>query len=201
MINLETDTSKKHDPGEFYENMNCCALWDIFDDNDDHADNEDTLSDTSLSKIWTVFRNSRPDDIEDFWNGWFQSFDYTDEITRIFQDHKMSFAGQDIPIKPDPVVNSPPVADAGPDQTVEQVHAGGAEVYLDGSGSYDPDGDDLTYEWWNAEHVMSKRVTTTRTMPPGTTTITLAVSDGREYDRDTVEITVIPTDPDTWITE
>ena len=40
-------------------------------------------------------------------------------------------------------VNSPPVADAGPAQTV----ALGATVTLDGSGSSDVDGDALTYEW------------------------------------------------------
>jgi hypothetical protein len=41
------------------------------------------------------------------------------------------------------VVNQPPTADAGVDQTVES----GAPVSLDGSGSSDPDGDPLTYSW------------------------------------------------------
>jgi hypothetical protein len=39
--------------------------------------------------------------------------------------------------------NSPPVANAGVDQTV---HAG-ATVTLDGTGSYDPDSDEITYSW------------------------------------------------------
>ena len=49
---------------------------------------------------------------------------------------------------PDDVVitaqtNRPPVADAGPDQTVEV----GATGQLDGSGSADLDGDELSYQW------------------------------------------------------
>jgi len=39
--------------------------------------------------------------------------------------------------------NSPPVADAGPDQTVFV----GDTVLLDGTASHDPDGDPLTYHW------------------------------------------------------
>jgi hypothetical protein len=38
---------------------------------------------------------------------------------------------------------APPVADAGPNQTLP----GPATVTLDGSGSYDPNGDKLTYQW------------------------------------------------------
>jgi hypothetical protein len=41
------------------------------------------------------------------------------------------------------VDNRAPVADAGGDQSVEP----GVQVILDGSGSYDPDGDPLTYYW------------------------------------------------------
>lgn len=39
--------------------------------------------------------------------------------------------------------NSPPVADAGDDQRVVE----GDDVYLDGTGSSDSDGDELTYQW------------------------------------------------------
>ena len=39
--------------------------------------------------------------------------------------------------------NDPPIADAGPNQTVDE----GAIVGLDGSGSSDPEGEDLSYQW------------------------------------------------------
>ncbi|KWV92464.1 MULTISPECIES: PKD domain-containing protein [unclassified Erythrobacter] len=39
--------------------------------------------------------------------------------------------------------NNPPVSDAGPDQT----SSGGLTVQLDGTGSFDPDGDPITYRW------------------------------------------------------
>ena len=53
-------------------------------------------------------------------------------------------AGQVIATTPVTITNAAPVADAGPDQSVIV----GAEVMLDGSGSYDPDGHlPLTYGW------------------------------------------------------
>jgi Ca-activated chloride channel family protein len=91
-------------------------------------------------------------------------------------------------------VNCPPVADAGPDQTVEQSYYQGASVKLDGLGSSDPDGDSLTYSWtW-----VGGTATGTNpiiSLPLGTTTITLTVSDGALTDTDTVVVTVVDTTP------
>ncbi|MDH5481866.1 MAG: PKD domain-containing protein [Candidatus Bathyarchaeota archaeon] len=92
--------------------------------------------------------------------------------------------------------NLPPVADAGPDQLVEQTIPAGAEVTLDASGSYDPYGDLLTYEWtWIGGSATG--VNPTETFPRGTTTVTLTVNDGQFTDTDTVNITVQDTTPPT----
>jgi hypothetical protein len=90
--------------------------------------------------------------------------------------------------------NQPPIADAGPDQTLEQTSYAGAEVTLDGSGSSDPDGDPLDYLWtWDGDWATD--VSPAITFPLGTTTVTLEVSDGEYTDSDTVDITVEDTTP------
>jgi hypothetical protein len=90
-----------------------------------------------------------------------------------------------------------PVADAGPDQTVLK----GETVQLDGSGSYDPDGDRLSYEWRFvakppesaaalSDPKASKPTFVADTI--GRYLIELKVDDGRGgVDTDEVEVTVI----------
>ncbi len=95
-------------------------------------------------------------------------------------------------------VNTPPVADAGPDQpNVECASHTTTAVQLDGTGSSDPDGDPLTYTWTASGIVFDNNHSATPTgqFPEGTTTVTLTVSDGLEEDTDTVDITVVDTTP------
>jgi hypothetical protein len=92
------------------------------------------------------------------------------------------------------VSNEPPVADAGPDQTVERSSVDGAEVQLDGSGSYDPDDDTLSYEWTWAVGSASG-VSPVVVLPPGLNVVVLAVSDGEYTDSDTVEVSIVDTTP------
>jgi hypothetical protein len=90
------------------------------------------------------------------------------------------------------VGNEGPTANAGPDQIVERSALDGAAVTLDGSASTDPEGDPLTYEWtWSGG--AASGVMPTATFPPGSTTVTLTVSDGALTSSDTCEIVVVDT--------
>ena len=61
----------------------------------------------------------------------------------VVNDGKEDSAPDTVSIAADPILNQPPTADAGPDQTVQV----GATVHLDGSGSSDADSDPLTFGW------------------------------------------------------
>ncbi|MBN2240679.1 MAG: HYR domain-containing protein [Dehalococcoidales bacterium] len=94
------------------------------------------------------------------------------------------------------VPNDAPIADAGPDQTVEQSSRAGTRVTLDGSGSSDPDNlpEALSYLWaWDGG--TASGVNPNISLPLGTTLVTLTVSDGWESATDTVTITVRDTTP------
>jgi hypothetical protein len=95
-------------------------------------------------------------------------------------------------------VNRPPVADAGPDQlNVECTTPTTTPVALDGTGSSDPDGDGLTYEW-SATGVTfddANSATPTGQFPKGTTVVTLEVSDGFQTDTDQMTVRVVDTTP------
>lgn len=88
--------------------------------------------------------------------------------------------------------NNPPVAVAGQDQVLLTIQP----VTLDGSGSFDPDGDTLSYQW---QQVSGLPVTldgadtaTPSFTPRGTASFRLIVSDGNGgTDTDEVTVTVI----------
>ena len=77
--------------------------------------------------------------------------------------------------------NHPPVANAGPDQTVYAWIDNIAEVNLDGTGSYDEDGDELIYKWsWtvHGNDYEANGVKPTIDLPVGQHVISLIVNDG-----------------------
>ncbi len=94
----------------------------------------------------------------------------------------------------EPPPNLPPTADAGDDFSADELTV----VNLDGSGSYDPDGDDLTYAWTGPEGVALNGASTAYPsfqapeVAPGEEadfTFELVVSDG-EFDSNTDNVTV-----------
>lgn len=91
-----------------------------------------------------------------------------------------------------PTGNQPPIANAGPDQTVTDSDSDGWEdVTLDGSASYDPDGTIAAYEWKEGETPLGTGVSFTCDFAVGTHTVTLTVTDNEgATDTDEVIITV-----------
>jgi len=95
-----------------------------------------------------------------------------------------------------PPGNLPPVAEAGPNQTV----AGDASVQLNGSASNDPEGATLTYAWTQISGPSvtlsgASSATPTFTAPASTATaqvlrFQLVVGDGSQTAMDTVDITI-----------
>jgi subtilisin family serine protease len=90
--------------------------------------------------------------------------------------------------------NLPPLADAGPDQTVADQDRDGMEmVTLDGAGSSDRDGTIATYQWLEGTTPLAEGATPSVSLAVGTHALTLEVTDdGGETDTDSVVITVTP---------
>jgi len=99
-----------------------------------------------------------------------------------------------------PPTNRPPVADAGPNQTVACAYnmEQGTQIALDGTSSSDPDGDPLTYTWTGPfDESPAHGATPTVTLSPGCPedyVITLVVNEGTE-DSNPDEVVVTVQDP------
>lgn len=112
-------------------------------------------------------------------------------------DHDGYTDGEEIlagtnPLDPEspPPSNQPPVANAGLDQTLQCTEPSGASVTLDGSASFDPDDDILSYLWTGSFGAISGS-RPALTLSIDSHVITLEVDDNRAgSDSDIVNITV-----------
>jgi hypothetical protein len=94
--------------------------------------------------------------------------------------------------------NQPPVANAGPDQTVTDIDKNGSQlITLNGSASTDPQGNGtiIEYRWTETGTILATGASPTAnvTLPVGSHTVTLRVTDaGSLFSTDNVLITVNP---------
>ena len=88
--------------------------------------------------------------------------------------------------------NALPVADSGSEQAVYAWINGYAMVFLDGTGSYDDDGDMLEYFWYDGNDLITTGAEPNVLLPVGENVIDLIVNDGIEdSEPNDVVITVI----------
>ena len=117
----------------------------------------------------------------------------THTITLTVRDNQMGTATDSIivtvnAIETNTSINTPPTANAGSDQSLNQ----GESVTLDASGSSDSDGSIISYEWREGDTILSHSMSfVSTTLTAGTHTITLSVTDDQNATASTtITITV-----------
>jgi hypothetical protein len=90
--------------------------------------------------------------------------------------------------------NAPPVSVAGPDQTVTDSDGSGSELLtLDGSGSFDPDGTIIAWEWSQGGNFLGDTPALEVDVPVGVWIFTLTTTDNEgATSSDTVQLAVNP---------
>ncbi|WP_375772986.1 DUF5011 domain-containing protein [Archangium gephyra] len=108
--------------------------------------------------------------------------------------HTFIFAFGDVGGIELPPVNGQPTANAGPDQTLQCLVPGSVHtISLNGTASSDPEGSPLTYSWSNGSSVVSTAGAPSLSLPLGSHTFSLVVSDGSMFSEpDSVTVNLLP---------
>jgi len=119
------------------------------------------------------------------------NFSGSDTFTYMVQDKFNNTATATVNVTVTPAsTNRPPVANAGPDQSLKTTGTT-KPIALDGSQSSDPDADSLTYEWREGNTLLSTQQKPTVTLTIGDHIITLVVRDSHNVqaeDRVTIKV-------------
>jgi len=126
----------------------------------------------------------------------FLAYDWYDAVPRGSQDGGWDEVLRRAVLEAATLVDVPPIADAGPDQTNE-CSAVSTDVLLDGRGSFDPNGDPLSScEWRLGALLVGTNMLQHVSLPLGVHEITLTVTDSAgASDSDTTQVTVVDTTP------
>ncbi len=120
--------------------------------------------------------------------GW----DFVGETANGIEDTWWIDEGNGYPILRWQLPNTAPVANAGDDQLAHAWIDGFAEVQLDGTDSYDEDGDVLEYYWYDGNDLIATGAEPNVVLPVGEHVIDLIVNDGIEdSEPDSCVVTVI----------
>ncbi len=98
------------------------------------------------------------------------------------------------------IVNQPPAANAGVDQTVECNQAGAAQLTLDGAASRDPDGDIASFRWFlgsrsGVQVGFEPRSVVTQVVGSGVSYVLRVIDTHAQADEDTTTVEVVDTTP------
>ncbi|OGZ41615.1 MAG: hypothetical protein A3C80_00225 [Candidatus Ryanbacteria bacterium RIFCSPHIGHO2_02_FULL_45_43] len=115
-------------------------------------------------------------------------------VTLTVVDDKGAAGSDDVTVEVLAYQNMLPVANAGSDKTVTDNDNNGSEpVTLDGSGSYDPDGSIVAFEWKEGPSVFGTSALIVKDFAVGIHTVTLTVTDDKgAASLDEVVVTVNP---------
>ncbi len=102
----------------------------------------------------------------------------THTLTLTVTDDDNESDTDDVVVNVQPPPNQPPVANAGPNQTVTDTNGNSTEsVTLNGSGSSDPDGNIVSYVWREGATTVGSGATPTVVLAVGAHTLILTVTD------------------------